>query len=94
MTALQVPKKKRLPSEITLQQEIVQTLSGVDVLEFNIKMLMHHLSKLHVPLYKACLLPSTWPSTRKHSLQSVLSLVPLGSFGLLSMSLSIVMSWS
>lgn len=45
MMALQVPKKKKLPSEKTLQQEIVQTLSGVNVLEFNIKMLMKHLSK-------------------------------------------------
>jgi len=85
MTTLQVPKKKKLPSEKTLQQEIVQTLSGVNVLEFNIKMLMQHLSQPRVggggaapgpatpppPPYKACLLPSTWPSTRKHSLQSL-----------------------
>ena len=49
MTALQVPKKKKLPSEKTLQQEIVQTLSGVNVLEFNIKMLMAHLSKSRIP---------------------------------------------
>ncbi|KAL0021164.1 hypothetical protein WJX77_006655 [Trebouxia sp. C0004] len=40
-----VPKKKKLPSEKTLQKEIVQTLSGVDVLEFNIKMLMKHLNE-------------------------------------------------
>ncbi|KAL0045693.1 hypothetical protein WJX82_001892 [Trebouxia sp. C0006] len=40
-----VPKKKKLPSEKTLQQEILQTLSGVNVLEFNIKMLMQHLNE-------------------------------------------------
>ena len=57
MTTLQVPKKKKLPSEKTLQQEIVQTLSGVNVLEFNIKMLMQHLSESRIPpLYKACLI--------------------------------------
>lgn len=42
---LQVPKKERLPSDEDLSKEVVNVLSGVDVLEFNIKMLMKHLSK-------------------------------------------------
>lgn len=43
---LQVPKKESLPSDEDLSKEVVSVLSGVDVLEFNIKMLMKHLSKL------------------------------------------------
>lgn len=43
---LQVPRKNSLPSDDDLAKEVVNVLSGVDVLEFNIKMLMKHLSKL------------------------------------------------
>ena len=43
---LQVAKKECLPSDEDLSKEVVNVLSGVDVLEFNIKMLMKHLSKL------------------------------------------------
>ena len=70
MTALQVPKKKKLPSEKTLQKEIVQTLSGVNVLEFNIKMLMKHLSKPHVPSTRLafCLLPGPPPGSTPFNL--------------------------
>ena len=41
----QVPSKQSLPSDKELAQEVVSVLSGVNVLEFNIKMLMKHLSK-------------------------------------------------
>lgn len=43
---LQVPSKESLPSDEELAKEVVSVLSGVNVLEFNIKMLMKHLSKL------------------------------------------------
>lgn len=43
--ALQVPSKESLPSDEDLAKEVVSVLSGVNVLEFNIKMLMKHLSK-------------------------------------------------
>ncbi|KAL3135074.1 hypothetical protein ABBQ32_008019 [Trebouxia sp. C0010 RCD-2024] len=39
-----VPKKESLPSDEDLSKEVVSVLSGVDVLEFNIKMLMKHLN--------------------------------------------------
>ena len=42
---LQVPSKESLPSDEELAKEVVSVLSGVNVLEFNIKMLMKHLSK-------------------------------------------------
>ena len=37
--------KHKAPTEDELEKEIVHTLSGVNVLEFNIKMLMKHLSR-------------------------------------------------
>ena len=76
MMALQVPKKK-LPSKKTLQQEIVQTLSGVNVLEFNIKMLMQHLSKPRIlpsTRLASCLLPGPPPGSTPFNLS--LSSVP------------------
>ena len=42
--------KPKAPSEEELEKEIVQTLSGVNVLEFNIKMLMKHLSECRLLL--------------------------------------------
>lgn len=39
-----VPRKNSLPSDDDLAKEVVNVLSGVDVLEFNIKMLMKHLN--------------------------------------------------
>ena len=45
LNALQVPSKESLPSDEELAKEVVSVLSGVNVLEFNIKMLMKHLSK-------------------------------------------------
>lgn len=42
---LQVPSKESLPSDEELAKEVISVLSGVNVLEFNIKMLMKHLSK-------------------------------------------------
>ena len=42
-----MPKKGKVPTEEELQKEIVKVLNGVNVLEFNIKMLMKHLSKPH-----------------------------------------------
>lgn len=39
-----VPKKGKVPTEEELQKEIVKVLNGVNVLEFNIKMLMKHLN--------------------------------------------------
>lgn len=40
-----VATKPKAPTEEELENEIVQTLSGVNVLEFNIKMLMKHLNE-------------------------------------------------
>lgn len=51
---LQVPKKNSLPSDDDLAKEVVNVLSGVDVLEFNIKMLMKHLSKLFLCMAWHC----------------------------------------
>lgn len=45
MIAPQVPHKDSLPSDEELAKEVVRVLSGVNVLEFNIKMLMKDLSK-------------------------------------------------
>lgn len=49
--ALQVPSKESLPSDEDLAKEVVSVLSGVNVLEFNIKMLMKHLSKHFCTLF-------------------------------------------
>ena len=45
VNVLQVPSKESLPSDEELAKEVVSVLNGVNVLEFNIKMLMKHLSK-------------------------------------------------
>ena len=56
VTVLQVPKKGSLPSDEDLSKEVVNVLSGVDVLEFNIKMLMKHLSKLVLVHALSCMI--------------------------------------
>lgn len=52
---LQVTSKESLPSDEDLAKEVVSVLSGVNVLEFNIKMLMKHLSKhCHTLFVRTC----------------------------------------
>ena len=48
MNVLQVPGKEGMPNDEELAKEVVTVLSGVNVLEFNIKMLMKHLSKYSI----------------------------------------------
>lgn len=51
-----VPLTESLPSDEDLSREIVNVLSGVDVFQFNIDMLMQCLSKLPLCVLLYCLI--------------------------------------